>query len=459
MHPPMLLRFMLFTLIMGAVSQYNYRNSCPNTSTSAPTTTFVENRDFVLSNLSSKGNIKNGFYNYTAGSGPDTVYGMFMCQGDVSTGDCASCVNQASSDILRACSKQKAAIIWFDHCMLRFSDEYIFQRLDNKSAPLNMSSIEKDPRPGSMKRVEQTLEGMISKQSGKRFVTHESPIISGSKRVYSLGQCTPDLSESDCHTCLKNAVQILHTCCASALGARVLSPSCYVRYELYLFYNPEGSRNSSTKVIVAFVVPVIGIIFIIILVLYIVRNRNVKKGNITTNTTDVIRVATEESPEYDFANIQAITNDFSIENQIGKGGYGSVYKGMFPNGQEVAIKRLSRGSVQGAQEFKNEVEVVAKLQHKNLVRLLGFCSEEEEKILIYEFVANKSLDYFLFDNANERPTMTKVMLMLNSYFANSWSTPGEPAFYRSESKRIPKEIELALSITVNEVSISELYPR
>uniref|UniRef100_A0A803QIN3 Receptor-like serine/threonine-protein kinase n=1 Tax=Cannabis sativa TaxID=3483 RepID=A0A803QIN3_CANSA len=91
------------------------------------------------------------------------------------------------------------------------------------------------------------------------------------------------------------------------------------------------------------------------------------------------------------------TNNFSDLNKLGQGGFGPVYKGKFPGGQEIAIKRLSSGSGQGLEEFKNEVMLIAKLQHRNLVRLLGYCVEGEEKLLLYEYMPNKSLDSFIFD--------------------------------------------------------------
>ncbi|KAM1154612.1 hypothetical protein FF1_036926 [Malus domestica] len=107
---------------------------------------------------------------------------------------------------------------------------------------------------------------------------------------------------------------------------------------------------------------------------------------------------TAESLQFDLATLETATNKFSEGNKLGEGGFGAVFKGMLINGQEIAVKRLSKSSGQGVQEFKNEVVLVAKLQHRNLVRLLGFCLEGEETLLVYENVPNKSLDYFLFEH-------------------------------------------------------------
>nr|XP_017254221.1 PREDICTED: cysteine-rich receptor-like protein kinase 10 [Daucus carota subsp. sativus] len=108
-------------------------------------------------------------------------------------------------------------------------------------------------------------------------------------------------------------------------------------------------------------------------------------------------ITTVESLRLELSEVKEATNNFSINNKIGEGGFGEVYKGVLANGKEIAVKRLSKSSNQGVAEFKNEVVLVAKLQHRNLVRLLGYCFEGEEKILIYEYILNKSLDYVLFD--------------------------------------------------------------
>ncbi|KAG2712329.1 hypothetical protein I3760_04G119800 [Carya illinoinensis] len=104
-----------------------------------------------------------------------------------------------------------------------------------------------------------------------------------------------------------------------------------------------------------------------------------------------------EVPFFDLGSILAATNNFSDTNKLGEGGYGPVYMGTFPGGQEIAVKRLLSVSGQGLQEFKNEVVLISKLQHRNLVRLRGYCIKGDEKILLYEYMPNKSLDLFIFD--------------------------------------------------------------
>ncbi|KAK4491693.1 hypothetical protein RD792_002459 [Penstemon davidsonii] len=109
----------------------------------------------------------------------------------------------------------------------------------------------------------------------------------------------------------------------------------------------------------------------------------------------------KELPFYSLEMLSNATNNFAIVNKLGTGGFGSVYKGKLENGQEIAVKRLSAESGQGLEEFRNEVVLISKLQHKNLVRLLGCCVDSQEKMLIYEYLQNRSLDVFLFDASQD----------------------------------------------------------
>ncbi|KAF3433833.1 hypothetical protein FNV43_RR24936 [Rhamnella rubrinervis] len=100
---------------------------------------------------------------------------------------------------------------------------------------------------------------------------------------------------------------------------------------------------------------------------------------------------------FNFEKLAMATNNFHSDTILGQGGFGQVYRGKLEDGQEIAIKRLSRASGQGLIEFTNEVVVISELQHRNLVKLLGCCVDGEEKILIYEYLPNRSLDAFVFD--------------------------------------------------------------
>ncbi|XP_021672336.2 probable LRR receptor-like serine/threonine-protein kinase At5g37450 isoform X2 [Hevea brasiliensis] len=175
----------------------------------------------------------------------------------------------------------------------------------------------------------------------------------------------------------------------------------------------EKKKPLSLWIIVSIPLAIVILLLLLGSVSYYARKRVLKsKGKAQSfeeglNTALVNEDSDQNAPNlqvFTFSEIKSATRNFSCENRLGEGGYGPVYKGKLARGQEIAVKRLSKTSHQGLKEFKNEVKLTAKLQHINLVRLFGFCTERGEKMLIYEYMPNKSLDLYLFD-PNRRLTL------------------------------------------------------
>nr|XP_027062933.1 putative receptor-like protein kinase At4g00960 [Coffea arabica] len=419
-----------FTSPVNFLSSYCVNTTYnPNSTTGSIYRTNLYSVLFALSSNASRTDT-GGFYNISTGNDPsNTVYGLFLCRGDVSTDVCKECVASATTRVFQECLNRKAAIVWYDECLLRFSNETIFSKVDS-TAGVFLYSVQNVTGPGwyAFTRVlvdlYNTAYQAANDTRGKKFAFQEGNLTTF-QRLYTLTQCTPDLSADDCGSCLSEAIGWLPTCCTIRVGGRVFLPSCNIRYELYRFYNsaspappplsnlhsftgappPSSTKGKGRRPLrgaFPIAVPLMGVAFVLfIMTLVFLKRRSGKRHAAMAQqgaTDGVAEILTAESLQYSLTEIQIATNNFSVDNKIGEGGFGRVYKGVLANGQEVAVKRLSRSSGQGAEEFKNEIVVVAKLQHRNLVRLLGFCLEGEEKILIYEFVPNRSLDYFLFDS-------------------------------------------------------------
>ncbi|KAG9152456.1 hypothetical protein Leryth_025782 [Lithospermum erythrorhizon] len=173
-------------------------------------------------------------------------------------------------------------------------------------------------------------------------------------------------------------------------------------FYLRLFHSELPKKHHRSKgFFVGLIVPLV-VLGVCLLAFIIFQWRNKRRRSLAgdTHISDIRGEGNSEVRVFSYKEIEAATEKFSITNKLGEGGFGPVFKGKLQNGQLVAVKRLSRSSGQGLEEFKNEVLLISKLQHKNLVNLIGFCIQEEEKLLVYEYMPNKSLDKFILGSGS-----------------------------------------------------------
>ncbi|KAF3319947.1 Cysteine-rich receptor-like protein kinase 29 [Carex littledalei] len=330
--------------------------------------------------------------------------------------------------------------------------------------------------------------------------------------VTGIALCRGDHNTSYCNTCFSWTLDILNLC--------PYYKTAWMWYEVYTFYEgpdmvridgissiqvPPPVINKSTKkksnlIALAITIPVVAAVLLLAVFCFCLykKRSHGRKTFLSEKVNSGEKIENVDSLLIDLSTLKAATHNFHETNKLGEGGFGAVYKvllfipGILPNGQVVAVKRLSQSSGQGLEELKNELVLVAKLQQKNLVRVVGVCLGGQEKLLVYEFLPNRSLDIFLFggtitdiidpvldcpisemirhvhigllcvqEDPTARPRMSQVVIMLSSETV-SLEAPSKPAFCLkrggvSYSERVSGD--RSVQMAQDEISVAQLGPR
>nr|XP_043621056.1 probable LRR receptor-like serine/threonine-protein kinase At1g56140 [Erigeron canadensis] len=157
---------------------------------------------------------------------------------------------------------------------------------------------------------------------------------------------------------------------------------------------PSTRKTNKTGLIVGILIPIVVVCFLSFLASYIIRQRR-KKQDTTDNYEDFLGIDAKPYT-FSYGELRDATGDFSPENKLGEGGFGPVYKGTLDDGRLIAVKQLSIASHQGKSQFIAEIATISAVQHRNLVKLFGCCIDGVKRLLVYEYLENKSLDQALF---------------------------------------------------------------
>ncbi|PIN06262.1 Serine/threonine protein kinase [Handroanthus impetiginosus] len=388
-------------LLNRGCSQYNATN----------TADFFNNLNATFSDLrtqlSSGGGRRFATAQQARSSNP--AYAMVQCRNYMSQPDCLACYDAAVS-LIRNCSAANGARVIYDGCFLRYESNNFY---DQTTQPGNVQICGNRTAPQAAtlaveaQALLRDLEVATPRINGYFAATTRQVLNGGNLTIYGVAQCAETISQTGCQDCLTVAYGNIDGCLPNADG-RAIDAACFLRYSDMPFFADNqtiditpflggGGNSSKEKAIIGGAVGGGGGLILILIAVFLWYKFSRKPK--AARRGDILGATELQGPNiYSYKDLKAATNNFSEENKLGEGGFGDVYKATLTNGNIVAVKKLDISYSRAKADFETEVRLVSNVHHRNLVRLLGCCSKGSELLLVYEYMANGSLDRFLYGN-------------------------------------------------------------
>ncbi|KAG4975027.1 hypothetical protein AAZX31_11G214500 [Glycine max] len=363
---------------------------------------FFGNVNETISEL--RGEIRNQSLHFGTSlksKGDVNTYTMFQCRNYLSRNDCLACINTASTQIRDICKKANGARLIYNDCFLRYESERFYQQTNEIGGGVTCGN--KSTNATGFREVGQQALLDLQKATPKIkgfYAATKTQVAGGSANIYAIAQCVETASPQKCLDCMQVGYNNLQSCLPSTDGS-AYDAGCFMRFSTTPFfadnqtinirpYLKEGGSSKKWAIIGGVVGGVV-----LLLVLFAWRLFTKPKR---APKADILGATELKGPvSFKYKDLKAATKNFSADNKLGEGGFGAVYKGTLKNGKVVAVKKLMLGkSSKMEDDFESEVKLISNVHHRNLVRLLGCCSRGPERILVYEYMANSSLDKFLF---------------------------------------------------------------
>ncbi|KAK8612519.1 hypothetical protein V6N13_092632 [Hibiscus sabdariffa] len=462
-------------LLMG-ISLVAAAPICYDTGNFSTNSTYGKNRDLILSSLPLNVSANGGFFNATIGQNSDKVYALGMCRGDSTPGACYFCVNYSIHDLMSNCPNQIEAYSWGGDllCLVRFANRsfYGILELDPVEAGFNTGDITSNLTEFDTVWETQmvTLVREASKGSSRiKYATGQVDFTTF-PTIYALMQCTPDLSQTDCESCLRQSAGYYQSCCHGKQGGYVQRPNCFFRWDLYPFYvsnalstapstpaSPpiitigQGSDEQKTSIWVplgASLSAALGLALFSACGFFILKRRNIQEDKEDSGDVQLLGLMvgsiphenssenfnldnvgrSQEFPSMQLDILLAATNSLCDENKLGQGGFGPVYK---------AWKLWSKGEAMKLIE-EHLVDLSVPTQVLKCIQIGLLCVQTDPV---------------------DRPTMSTVVEMLGENII-TLPLPAEPAFYVRRFVAEPIQPNSGDRIcSVNEVTVSNMSPR